>query len=218
MVRPSETILIDGPAGPLQTLVDEPDHVRGIAIVAHPHPLFGGANNNKVVYTIAHTLRDLGHVALRPNFRGVGRSAGTHDGGYGETDDLLAVLDHAIARWDASRSLPVVLAGFSFGAFVQTQVAKRLIDAGRPPFRLVLVGTAAGDIDGTRRYDLPSVPRESLLIHGDRDEVVPLANVLRFAEAHGLAVTVVAGADHFFHGRLPAIRGIVERAWKGAGY
>jgi alpha/beta superfamily hydrolase len=218
MVWPSENILIDGPVGPLQTLVDEPEQIRGLAIVAHPHPLFGGANNNKVVYTLAHTLRDLGHVALRPNFRGVGRSAGTHDGGRGETDDLLAVLDYAIARWDASRSLPVVLAGFSFGAFVQTEVAKRLADAGRPPFRLVLVGTAAGVVEGTRSYDPPAVPRDSLLIHGDRDEVVPLENVLRFAEAHGLAVTVIAGADHFFHGRLPSIRGVVERAWKGAGY
>jgi alpha/beta superfamily hydrolase len=218
MVRPSENILIDGPVGPLQTLVDQPDHVRGLAIVAHPHPLFGGANNNKVVYTLAHTLRDLGHVVLRPNFRGVGKSAGTHDGGRGETDDLLAVLDHAIARWDAARALPVVLAGFSFGAFVQTQVAKRLEDAGRPPFRLILVGTAAGEVEGTRSYDPPAVPRGSLLIHGDRDEVVPLANVLRFAEAHGLAVTVIAGADHFFHGRLPSIREVVERSWKGAGY
>jgi uncharacterized protein len=218
MVRPSENIVINGPAGPLQTLVDEPDHVRGLAVVAHPHPLFGGANNNKVVYTLAHTLRDLGHVALRPNFRGVGRSAGTHDGGRGETDDLVAVLDQAIARWDPSRTLPVVLAGFSFGAFVQTQVAKRLQDAGRPSFRLVLVGTAAGEIEGTRSYDPPAIPRESLLIHGDRDEVVPLANVLRYAENHGLAVTVIAGADHFFHGRLPSIRDLVERAWRGAGY
>lgn len=218
MMRPSENILIHGPVGPLQTLVDEPEHVRGLAIVAHPHPLFGGANNNKVAYTLAHTLRDLGHVALRPNFRGVGKSAGTHDEGRGETDDLLAVLDHAIARWDPSRELPVVLAGFSFGAFVQTQVARRLHDAGRGAFRLVLVGTAVGEVQGTRSYTPPAIPRESLLIHGDRDEVVPLANVLAYAEANGLAVTVIAGAVHFFHGRLPEIRGVIERAWRGAGY
>ncbi len=217
MKRPSENILIDGPVGPLQTLIDEPEHVRGLAIVAHPHPLFGGANNNKVAYTLAHTLRDLGHVALRPNFRGVGKSAGTHDEGRGETDDVLAVLDHAITRWDPSRELPVVLAGFSFGAFVQTQVARRLHDAGRPPSRLVLVGTAVGEVQGTRSYAPPAIPRESILIHGDRDEVVPLANVLKYAEESGLAVTVIAGADHFFHGRLLEIRGVIERAWRGAG-
>lgn len=217
MVRPSENILIDGPAGPIQTLVDEPEQVRGLAVVAHPHPLFGGANNNKVVYTLAHTLRDLGHAALRPNFRGVGKSAGVHDGGRGETDDLVAVLEHAVARWDPARALPVVLAGFSFGAFVQAQVADRLDKAGRPPSHLVLVGTAVGAVEGTRSYDLPSVPRGSLLIHGDRDEVVPLENMLRYAETHSLAVTVIPGADHFFHGRLASIRDVVERAWRGAG-
>ena len=213
MVRPSETILIDGPAGPVQILVDEPDQVRGLAIVAHPHPLFGGANNNKVVYTLAHTLRDLGYLALRPNFRGVGRSAGTHDLGQGETDDLVAVLDHAIKRWDPACALPVVLAGFSFGAFVQTQVAKRLADSGRPLARLVLVGTAVGQVENTRDYQPPPIPRDSLLIHGDNDEVVPLQNVVAYAEANNLTVTVVPGADHFFHGRLNLIRAIIEQAW-----
>lgn len=218
MLRPSETIFVDGPAGALQTLVDEPDQVRGLAVVAHPHPLLGGANNNKVVYTLAHTLRDLGHVALRPNFRGVGKSAGSHDEGRGETDDLLAVLAHALARWDPSSALPVVLAGFSFGAFVQTQVAKRLAEAGRAPPRLLLVGTAVGQVEGTRTYELPPMPRGTILIHGDRDQVVPLANVLAYAEANTLPVTVIAGADHFFHGRLVAIRDVIERAWRGAGY
>jgi hypothetical protein len=218
MVRPSDTLFVDGPVGPLQTLVDEPDQVRGLAVVSHPHPLFGGANNNKVVYTLAHTLRDLGHVVLRPNFRGVGKSAGSHDEGRGETDDLLAVLDNAIKRWDPAGSLPVVLAGFSFGAFVQTQVAKRLHDAGRPPPRLVLVGTAVGEVEGTRAYQPPAIPRGSILIHGDRDEVVPLPNLLAYAEKHDLAVTVIAGADHFFHGRLTSIRDVIERSWRGAGY
>jgi uncharacterized protein len=217
MVRPSETVLIDGPAGPLQTIVDHPDDLRGLAVVAHPHPLFGGANNNKVVYTLAHTLRDLGHLALRPNFRGVGKSAGTHDFGQGETDDLLAVLDDAIKQWDPAGTLPVVLAGFSFGAFVQTQVAKRLDDRGRSPARLVLVGTAVGVVENTRDYQPPPIPRNSILIHGDHDDVVPLKNVLAYAEANGLAVTVVPGADHFFHGRLNLIREIVERAWTSPG-
>jgi hypothetical protein len=220
MARPSETLLIDGPSGPLQTLVDHPDDLRGLAVVAHPHPLFGGANNNKVVYTLAHTLRDLGYLALRPNFRGVGRSAGTHDFGQGETDDLVAVLDHALKQWDPAGALPVVLAGFSFGAFVQTQVAKRLSDMGRPPARLVLVGTAVGEVETTRDYQPPPIPRGSLLsllsllIHGDHDEVVPLRNVQAYADANGLVVTVVPGADHFFHGRLNLLRELVEKAFR----
>jgi alpha/beta superfamily hydrolase len=210
-------LLIDGPVGRLQTLVDHPDELRGLAVVAHPHPLFGGANNNKVVYTLAHTLRDLGHVALRPNFRGVGRSTGTHDFGQGETDDLLAVLDYATKQWDPTGVLPVVLAGFSFGAFVQTQVAKRLCDGGHAPARLVLVGTAVGEVEDARQYQPPPIPRSSILIHGDHDEVVPLKNVLAYAEANDLRVIVVPGADHFFHGRLNLIREIVEKAWLGAG-
>jgi uncharacterized protein len=203
--------MIDGPAGPLQVLVDEPDSLQGLALVAHPHPLFGGANNNKVVYTLAHALRDLGHVALRPNFRGVGRSAGTHDGGNGETDDLLSVLDFAKKRWNPA--LPVVLAGFSFGAFVQTRVAERLSQVGQPPSRVVLVGTAAGEIEGTRPYEPRPIPSGSILVHGDRDEVVPIQNVLSYAESCGLPVVVIPGADHFFHGRLTLVREIVTRAW-----
>lgn len=213
MIRPSESLLIDGPAGPLQVTVDEPEVVRGLALVAHPHPLFGGASNNKVVYTLAHTLRDLGYVALRPNFRGVGRSAGTHDGGRGEADDILAVAAYAAKRWDPAGALPVVLAGFSFGAFVQTRVAGHLTEAGRPAARLVLVGLAVGQVEGTRRYDPPPVSSNTLLIHGENDEVVPLANVLAYAGAAGLPVTVIPGADHFFHGRLLLIRQIVEQFW-----
>ena len=216
MLRPTATLLIDGPVGPIQTLVDPPDDVRGLAVIAHPHPLLGGANNNKVVYTLAHTLRDLGHVALRPNFRGVGKSAGTHDFGQGETDDLVAVLDEAIRQWDPAEALPVVLAGFSFVAFVQAHVAKRLRDTGRATPRLVLVALAVGEVQGSRSYQPPPIPSNSILIHGDRDDVVPMTNVVSFAEANHLSVTVVPGADHFFHGRLNQIRAIVEAAWNGS--
>lgn len=204
-------VLVDGPAGPIETLVDMPDRVRGLALVAHPHPLFGGTHHNKVVYTLAHALRDLGYVALRPNFRGVGQSAGLHDNGDGETDDLLAVLDDARKRWDASHALPLVLAGFSFGAYVQTRVAKRLAELGRPAHRLVLVGIATGFVEGTRRYQPEAIVTGSLLIHGDRDTTVPLANALAFAEPLDLPVTVIPGADHFLNGRLHILRDIVLR-------
>jgi hypothetical protein len=209
MPRPSETVFFAGPVGPIQVIVDEPDALRGLALVAHPHPLFGGNNGNKVAYTLAHGLRDLGYLGLRPNFRGVGKSAGVHDHGEGETDDLLAVLDHATRRWAPTAPLPVVLAGFSFGAFVQTRVAKRLAEAGRPARRLVLVGLAAGDLAAGSPYRPAAIPADSILIHGERDTTVPLANVLAYARPLGLQVTVIPDADHLFHGRLQLIRDII---------
>jgi len=211
MPRASEAVLVDGPAGPVQTLLDEPETLRGLALVAHPHPLMGGANNNKVVYTLAHALRDSGYLALRPNFRGVGKSAGAHDHGVGETEDLLAVLDYARARWDASHALPVLLAGYSFGAFVQTRVAKRLAEGGRPAEQLILVAIATGPVEGNRHYQPEPVPRSSVLIHGGRDTTVPLASALAFAEPLDLPVIVIPGADHFFHGRLPILRELIAR-------
>jgi alpha/beta superfamily hydrolase len=213
MHRPSETVFVDGPVGPLQTLVDDPEVLRGLALVAHPHPLFGGTNQNKVVYTLAHTLRDLGYVALRPNFRGVGKSPGIHDHGDGETEDLLAVLGYATKRWDPLAMLPIVLAGFSFGAFVQTRVAKRLVDDGRPAQRMVLVGLPAG-LAGNWPYQPEPIPSNSLLIHGNCDEVVPLDHVRAYAEPLGLSVSVIPDADHFFHGRLQMLRDIIERNWQ----
>jgi uncharacterized protein len=210
MPRPSSTLLIAGPAGPIETLVDEPTSLRGLALVGHPHPLLGGTNANKVAYTLAHCLRDLGYVALRPNFRGVGKSAGSHDHGQGETDDMLAVLAHAQTAWGGSASLPVVLAGFSFGAFVQTRVAKRLAADGKTPPRLILVGLAAGRAEAGWPYAPEPIPRGNLLIHGSRDDTIPLADVLIYAEPLDLPVTVIPGADHFFHGRLKLIREIIE--------
>ena len=207
------TVLVEGPVGPVQTLVDEPEILRGLALVAHPHPLLGGSNGNKVAYTLAHCLRDLGYSALRPNFRGVGRSAGVHDHGIGETDDLLAVLAHAEQRRGVPPSLPVVLAGFSFGAYVQTRVARRLAESGRPATRLILVALAVGPIHGDVPYHPEAAPAGTLLIHGDRDTTVPLANVLAYAEPLGLPVTLIPGADHFFHGRLKMIRDIIEGSW-----
>lgn len=204
------TVLIDGPVGSIATIVDEPATPRGLALVAHPHPLFGGTHENKVAYTLAHCLRDLGYVALRPNFRGVGASAGVHDHGQGETDDLLAVLAYAAGHWPAAPAWPVILAGFSFGAFVQTRVATRLAEAGRPAARLILVGLPTGRAGGDAAYRAEPVPPGSLLIHGDRDTTIPLAEVLAYAESLELPVTVIPGADHFFHGRLTLLRAIVE--------
>ena len=206
-------LLIEGAAGAIEIAVDQPEpplQPRGIALIAHPHPLYGGTLDNKVVWTLAHALRDLDYVALRPNFRGVGQSAGTHDQGAGEVEDLLCVLDYARQHYG---DLPLVLAGFSFGAHVQTRVAQRLIAEGRPAQRLVLVGLATGNIGDTRSHATPPVPTDTLVIHGENDTTVPLANVLEWALPLELPVIVVPGADHFFHRKLHIIRNILDQAW-----
>lgn len=211
MKRNEETILVDGPAGAIETLVENPGAPRGIALIGHPHPLYGGTNTNKVTQTLARTFLRLGYAALRPNFRGVGQSAGTHDEGVGECADLLAVIAEARRRFG---DLPVVLGGFSFGAYVQTRVAQALAAARHPAQRLVLVGTAAGHVEGARRYETAAVAADTLVIHGSADTTVPLANVLAWAEPLDLPVIVVPGADHFFHRRLHIISDIVTRAWR----
>jgi alpha/beta superfamily hydrolase len=211
-----ERVLLDGPAGRIECVIDLPatdagrhrrdDADHGVALVAHPHPLFGGTLDNKVVQTLAKTFVELGYVALRPNFRGVGSSAGAHDEGRGEADDLLAILDYARARFCAGSP---VLAGFSFGAYVQTLVAGRV-----RPARMALVGVAAGFVSGGRSYTAEAVPRDSIVIHGELDETVPLANVLAWARPQELPIIVVPGADHFFHRRLHLIKDIIKGAWR----
>ena len=202
MSRASDRIFIDGGAGRIEVVVDRPAEtsVRGVALVAHPHPLYGGTLDNKVVQTLAKTFVDLRYIALRPNFRGVGRSEGAHDEGRGETEDLLAVLAHARESFG---ELPIVLAGFSFGAAVQTQVARRV-----KPQRVVLVGPAVG------RFPSETVPPDSIVIHGERDETVPLARVLDWARPQELPIVVIPGADHFFHLRLNIIRDVVKNSWR----
>ncbi|MCX7961536.1 MAG: alpha/beta fold hydrolase [Burkholderiales bacterium] len=198
----SRTRTIVGPAGALECAVDEPAGTpRGAALVAHPHPLYGGSLDNKVVHTLARAFVELGYVAWRPNFRGVGASAGAYDEGRGEVDDLAAVLAHAGARRP-------VLAGYSFGAAVAARLAARLVEAGEPPERVVLVAPAV------RLLEVPAVPPDSLVVHGEADSTVPLADVLDWARPQELPVVVVPGADHFFHRRLALLRRIVTANWR----
>ncbi|MFO7189860.1 MAG: alpha/beta hydrolase [Pseudomonadota bacterium] len=202
----TERLQMRGAAGAIEVLVDAPAGApRGLALIAHPHPLYGGTAENKVVQTLAKTFVELGYLALRPNFRGVGGTEGQYDRGEGETEDLLAVIAQAHERYG---ELPLVLAGFSFGAYVQTRVAQRVA-----PERMVLVAPATGHLSGDRSYDTPAVPPGTLVIHGEKDETVPLANVLDWARPQELPIVVVPGAEHFFHRRLHLIKNIVRNAW-----
>lgn len=212
MTRPQapESVLLRGRDGAIEALIDTPDTVRGIALVCHPHPLFGGTNTNKIVHTLARTLRELGYAVVRPNFRGVGKSEGEHDHGHAETEDMLSVIAWMQSRWG---TLPLALGGFSFGAHVQTRVAARLAGGMTPAHRIVLVGTATGEVSGARSYATGPVPKDTLVIHGEEDDTVSLANVLEWARPQNLPVVVVPGADHFFHARLTIIRDIILRNW-----
>jgi uncharacterized protein len=204
--QPARREFVAGPAGRIECAVDAAQgEARGVALVAHPHPLFGGSLDNKVAQTLARSLAELGYVAWRPNFRGVGASEGSHDEGRGEVADLAAVLAHA--RTLSSPSDSVVLAGFSFGAAMQTLLAQQLINEGRAATRLVLIGLAV------THYGLPKVPADTILIHGERDETIPLAAVLDWARPQELPVIVLPGADHFFHGRLNLLRAVIRQNW-----
>jgi alpha/beta superfamily hydrolase len=205
-----ERVLIDGPDGLIEAWVEAREAASGIALIAHPHPLFGGTADNKVVTTLARAFRELGCHTLRPNFRGVGASEGAHDGGDAETQDLLAVCRYAHERFGGE--LPVYLAGFSFGAYVIARLAQQLAEAGSPARRLALVGTAAGFVEGSRQYSTAAVATDTIVIHGAEDATVPLAQVLEWAAPLDLAVQVIPRADHFFHGKLHLIRRIIVEA------
>lgn len=199
----TERLELAGPAGHVQALRDLPQgESRGVAVIAHPHPLFGGTMDNKVVQTLARAFVQCGWTAVRFNFRGVGTSEGSYDEGRGEAVDLQAIVQ-AVAPEG-----PIALAGFSFGAFVTAQAVQALW-AQREIRNIVLVGTAVS------RFPVPALPPEShdraLVIHGEQDETVPLPAVLDWARPQSLPVTVVPGVEHFFHGQLPLLKSLVVR-------
>ena len=190
---PRYKLRIDGPAGKLETVVDDPGtQRRGLALIAHPHPQHGGSMDNKGVTTLAKTLHELGYVAVRLNFRGVGKSEGIYDHGAGEVDDMHAALQFLSARYP---DLTLLLAGFSFGAMVQCRLSARV-----QPAQLLLVAPAVN------MFDMGSAPANTLVIHGENDELVPLQEVRDWAQQHQLTLVVVPEADHFFHKKLSALQ------------
>lgn len=199
----TELLQVDGPAGVLEAAIDRcPGTALGTAVIAHPHPLFGGTMTNKVVQTLARAAVLAGLDAVRFNFRGVGGSAGAWDEGRGECEDMRAVIEQL------APSGPLVLAGFSFGAFVASHAVAAVQDH-RELRHVVLVGTAAS------RFQVATIAPElharTLVVHGEADDTVPLASVMDWARPQSLPVTVVPGGGHFFHGQLPLLRDLVWR-------
>ena len=209
MNKQSKKFTLQGGAGTMECLLDLPgEQPRGIALVAHPHPLYGGTMENKVAQTLARTFVNLGYVTVRFNFRGVGASEGVHDDGRGETDDMYVMYQHMREQYPG---LPVALSGFSFGTYVQSMLQQRLTAEGTPAERLVLVGTAAG------KWPMPAVPQDSILIHGEVDDTITLTQVLDWARPQDIPVIVIPGADHFFHRKLGHIKTLVTQLWRRPG-
>ncbi|GAB1232566.1 alpha/beta hydrolase [Ferrigenium sp. UT4] len=194
---------LSGPVGHLEGVAHIPGGApRAVAVVAHPLPTLVGTMDNKVAVTLGKTFSELGCVALRFNFRGVGASEGEFDGGEGETEDLAAVARYAQEQF--GEALPLLLSGFSFGGYVAARAAQKL-----KPQHLVLAAPAVG------RFAMPAVAPDTLVIHGEHDEVVPLADALAWARPQHLPIVVLPDAGHFFHGRLTQLRDIVKRHFSG---
>ena len=202
----TERFTLAGEAGPLECALDRPADgtpARGVAVIAHPHPLFGGTMDNKVVQTMVRAFLQMGYRTVRFNFRGVGASAGAHDEGRGESQDLMLV-----ARSVHQAGEPLALAGFSFGAYVTALAAQGLAtDEPHRPERLLLVGPS------TQRAVPPAVPADTLVIHGEADDVVPLSATMDWARPQQLPVVVMPGVGHFFHGQLTPLRNLIVRCW-----
>ncbi len=185
------------PVGYLETVIEEPDGAsRGLALIAHPHPLKGGSLDNKVAWTLARAALACGLIAVRPNFRGVGGSDGSFDHGIGETEDLLALATSVSSHYG---TLPWTLLGFSFGAYVQHRVARELHAE-----RLIMVGPAVSMYE----FEANNIP--TTLIHGNEDEVIPFAAAHDYAERHDIPLIEIDGTGHFFHGRLRELQTHVE--------
>jgi len=193
---------IAGPAGLIECAIDMPAGAQGIAVLCHPHPQHGGTMDNKVVQTLARAFVQLGYGAVRFNFRGVGASQGHWDHGRGEVDDALAVIEAF-----RQPGQPLVLGGFSFGGYVASNAAARLPEGERAE-RLVLIAPAVVN------FPMAPVSQDTVLVHGEADEVVPLAALLDWARPLSLPVTVFPGTGHFFHGQLALLKQRIVAGWQ----
>ena len=208
MANPSKVsrTLITGPAGAIEVAAQVPEFaaLNAIAIVAHPHPLFGGTMDNKVVTTIARAFLDATAATYRFNFRGVGATEGTYDDGRGETEDMLKVIEYVQSLHPG---LPLWLSGFSFGGAVALAASEKASAS-----EMILIAPAFQRLAHWQNSASGgSVPESTLIIHGEKDETVPLADSLDWARPRNIPVMVVPEADHFFHQRLHILRQIASR-------
>lgn len=203
----TQMMMLEGKAGQIECAFDLPFDgaaINGIAVVSHPNPQHGGSMDNKVVHTIARALVQRGFVTWRYNYRGVGSSEGAWDNGVGETDDLLSVIDQACHSQN-NCDKPLLLAGFSFGGYVTAKAIVELQKVEQAVQNVILVGVATG------MYIVPEVPSDTLVIHGECDDVIPLKDVMDWCRPQHIPVTVVPGVGHFFHGQLPLLKEIILR-------
>lgn len=206
---------VAGPAGRIEIAWSSPAGARAVAVVAHPHPLFGGSMDNKVVTTVARAFEEAGVAPFRFNFRGVGATEGVHDEGRGETEDMLLVVDHAR---EAFPQRPLFLAGFSFGGAIATRASCRAdfsqLVLVAPGFRR-LTAEGLGEVPDPRDPALGPPGRHgagnTVIVHGDRDDTVPLSDSIAWAEVREVPVVVVPGGEHFFHRKLGILREVVTR-------
>ncbi|MCK9511470.1 MAG: alpha/beta hydrolase [Pigmentiphaga sp.] len=205
MATRTNTHSFQGPEGAIDCALDWPDAApKGWALLLHPHPLFGGARDNKVVTTLSRACVQAGLLAVRPDFRGVGASGGQYDEGRGETDDMLQLIPQVLARYPEVADGPFVLGGFSFGTAVASQVhARRQANQEPDPAAMLMIGTAA------ERFGVAAVPAHTLVVHGELDDTVSLQSVFDWARPQELPVVVMPGAEHFFHGKLVGLKALV---------
>lgn len=199
-----QKFFIAGPAGKLETVLGEPQSIpKGIAVIAHPHPLHGGTMDNKVVHTLFTTLLELGFLTAKFNFRGVGQSEGQYDHGSGEIDDVLAVTQTIRDQFSHQvTDMPLLLAGFSFGGAIQLHVAERLA----PEF-LILVAPSVVNLQAP---PVPETTQCALIVQGDKDGIVLPEAVLTWAAPASQPIVFIPGAEHFFHGKLAILKQLIR--------
>lgn len=200
----SQRFFIQGKVGQVECLLDLPTKEPiALALLAHPHPVYGGTMDNKVVETLARTLSNLGCVCARLNFRGVGASDGVYDEGIGETEDMELLLNHMQKQYD----LPIVLAGYSFGTYVIARLQRQLEKKGQNVSKMIFISAAAG------MFDLGEIPKASLVIHGEVDTMIPLKEIFKWLAPQDIPVVVAPGTDHFYNRKLHHIMNTINKMW-----
>ena len=203
----TQKFFIDGPAGKLEVILGEPESIpRGIAIIAHPHPLHGGTMDNKVIHTLFTTLLELEFITAKFNFRGVGKSEGNFDHGIGEIEDVITVTQTIRSQFsNHSTDLPLLLAGFSFGGAIQLHAAERL-----NPKYLILIAPSVANLNAPT---VPETTQYALIIQGDKDDIVSPDTLLAWATPKSQPIVLIPGAEHFFHGKLVILKQVITQAF-----